>query len=164
MRLLSEGCERVGRGGSDLTNRSQWLSPKSVRSPQTAPTPSIRTKLAPIMRPEVLLLLQPWSTATSHITKSTMAQTPRILIHMALSSPLGEELAMAPEPAKVQASQRNVNCLSGKLDCPSQAWRCSSAVRRVSADTSGLLPARPGYCHWFAALGDTRWSRAPAVR
>ena len=65
--------------------------PVSVLSPHAAATPRTIMNITPTNLPDVSLLLQPWSTATSHMTKNTIAMTPSALIHI-LHSPNDSKL------------------------------------------------------------------------
>src|SRR5215472_14624712 len=53
-----------------------------VRKPHRAATPKATIKPKPIKRPETVLLLQDWSTATTQTTKSRMAPAPKAFSHM----------------------------------------------------------------------------------
>ena len=64
---------------------SQCPAPTSTLTPQAAAAAMTRTKAALIRRPEMSLLLQPWSTAMSQMKKKTMATTPRDLSHIGTS-------------------------------------------------------------------------------
>ena len=65
----------------------QCENPNSTRTPQTAAAPKPSAKTTPISLPEAVLLLQPWSTATSHMTNSKMAAVPSTLVHMKFVPP-----------------------------------------------------------------------------
>jgi hypothetical protein len=61
-------------------------NPNSVRTPQSAPQPNTTTKDRFTKCPVAVPLLQPWSTATSHMKKNTIASTAILFNSIADSS------------------------------------------------------------------------------
>ncbi|PYT98918.1 MAG: hypothetical protein DMG38_13605 [Acidobacteria bacterium] len=57
-----------------------------MRKPQKAAAPKITRNATPVKRPEVGVLLQDWSTATTQTMKTRMAAAPRSFSHMVQAS------------------------------------------------------------------------------
>jgi hypothetical protein len=75
--------------------------------------PITMTKPNPVRRPDSVLLLQTWSTATIQTTNSRMAPEATILIHIFHSPAHHQELDEALLAPQAQASQVGVICGSG---------------------------------------------------
>jgi len=58
------------------------LYPNSVLTPHQAAKPNAARKASPITRPEIVLLLQAWSTATSQTKNRAMPQSANIFKNM----------------------------------------------------------------------------------
>jgi hypothetical protein len=104
---VPEGRPNPKRGFSrSSTGRKLQRGPTNVRTPQTAAIPMAARKAAPINRPDIVLLLQPWSTAISQTKNSTIAPEARSFVHIAHSS--GTSLPSKPTRRKGRQSHHAV--------------------------------------------------------
>lgn len=84
----------------------QCCRPNTARKPHIAPNPRKTMNATPSTRPDMVLLLQPWSTATTHITNNNMAMPPRTLSHMIRSPRFAPKSPVSKDCSSMVAQHR----------------------------------------------------------